>query len=127
MGFDPKERYNRLKALAICTCCGKKSSNARGAALRGMPIQVQAIQEGNGIQTGATEKGHPKVYTGRSQQDGNRTRHIIRPDGHTTGERREQWREEVRRLDDGRSAHTSSIWRCTSPTNITNGRRNCPD
>lgn len=23
MGFDPKERYNRLKALAICTCCGK--------------------------------------------------------------------------------------------------------
>ena len=23
MGFDRKERYNRLKALAICTCCGK--------------------------------------------------------------------------------------------------------
>lgn len=22
-GFDPKERYNRLKALAICTCCEK--------------------------------------------------------------------------------------------------------
>ena len=22
-GYDPKERYNRLKALAICTCCGK--------------------------------------------------------------------------------------------------------
>lgn len=22
-GYDPKERYARLKALAICTCCGK--------------------------------------------------------------------------------------------------------